>query len=570
MSEEWSGHRVKKARAYWRTRLQVEALPCSRCGQPVLLTERWDVDHLVERINDGDLDNRDNQWPAHRSCNRRAGQRISTARKASARATNASTRRVFDTEPTTLAPAPPVSLSGFDPSDAAPARPLYSSASLPFVDLEPLHVGARMLGFTPKDHQVEVASILLSGEFSRYAVEIPRRSGKTLTIAAVLLGLCATRPGFVVRFSAQNGVKTQARFESLADMMGESDAWVIRRAAGSQAIRFDNTSRFYAHPPKGDAWRGEDTDAAWLDEAQEHDLELSRELLSAIGPTQDTRPGSILVVSGTTGEVREGILWDTLQRLRAGTAGGVEYAVPDGSDVDDEAVWWAAHPGLSSGLTTLEKVRERRLDMDAEAFGREYLGIWPVASSSALIDQEVWASLAVESATPPADGSAVVAFDCDPGGASAAVWLAWKDHESDTVVVKVVDVADGTLWVAQAVHDQVRALRARAVYDPIGPNIDVAAQLTRLRTPRVEALRGSDLKGGYSSLLERVSTGRLQHVPDDDLDQAVAEAARRPYGESWLWKRTPSSHALVAVTHAAWVASNTKKRERTRIRTGAA
>jgi hypothetical protein len=483
----------------------------------------------------------------------------------------------FEHGPRTLAPAALHSSTGslelraLDPDNVPSCVPLHVSELDPGAGAEELRVGAEMLRFTPKDHQELLAQALSSGGHSRYAVEIPRRSGKTLTIAAVLLGRCRLRPGHIVRFSAQNGIKTAARFTAIVDAMGEGPDWKIRRAAGSQAILFENGSRFYAHPPKGDAYRGEDTDDAWLDEAQEHDFVTSRELLGAIGPTQDTRPGSTLIISGTTGENREGILWESMERLRAGTAGGVEYAAPETADIADESVWWAAHPGLASGLTTLDKVRERWFDMDAEAFGREYLGIWPTRSTRTLIDAQDWAAGAVPDVAAPADGSVILAWDCDPSGMSAAVYLGWKsDHDDDVVMVKRVRVDEGTVWVATEIDRLTRELKARSVYDPIGTNLDVAAQLVRLRTPRVSKLAGSDLKGGYASVIERVATGRLVHVPSEELDRAVEEAERRPFGESWLWKRTPNSHALVAVTHVAWVAGMSKRRERSRIRTGAA
>lgn len=574
MATDWTGHIAREARTYWAARLAAEgSLPCLSCGLDVTLADRWDVGHRVAIADGGDLTDRGNQWPQHRDENRRDGQRIAARRKAESRS-----EAVFETERATLAPAPPHPSTRpqeprrLDPDDLPDCVPLHVSAYEPGAGLEELRVGAELLKFEPKPHQELVAAVLASGDHSRYAVEIPRRSGKTTTILAVELGRCLTRPGWIVRFTAQSGIKARAKFMQWCDLLGESDDWHLRRASGAEAILFTNGSRFYVHPPKADAFRSEDTDDAWIDEAQEFDLLASADLLGGIMPTMDTRPGSSLIVSGTTGEVREGMLWASMERLRAGTAGGVEYAVPEDADPDDEATWWRAHPGLAHGLTTVEKVRERWYDLDPVSFGREYLGIWPTTASSALIDVEEFAELEVDPVDPPSDGTPVIAWDSSADGTSAAVFVAWKSSvDDDVVTVREVQVGEGTLWVAAAVDELVRSTRGRAVYDPIGPNVDIAAMLTRLRTPRVVALRGVDLKGGYASIIERVSTGRLRHVQSDALDLAVAEAERRPYGESWLWRRTPHAAALVAATHAAWVAGQTRARARTRLRsTGAA
>ena len=77
-SNGWTGYQVRKARAYWRAVLAASPLPCSHCGQPVTLEHRWDVDHLLPLAHGGDLLDRANQSPAHRVCNRRAGQAMSS------------------------------------------------------------------------------------------------------------------------------------------------------------------------------------------------------------------------------------------------------------------------------------------------------------------------------------------------------------------------------------------------------------------------------------------------------------------------------------------------------------
>ena len=58
-------------------------------------------------------------------------------------------------------------------------------------------------------------------------------------------------------------------------------------------------------------------DLVLCDEAGELDPEKAEALLAGILPTLDTRPTAQIVVAGTPGEVRAGLLWTRLERLRA-------------------------------------------------------------------------------------------------------------------------------------------------------------------------------------------------------------------------------------------------------------
>lgn len=77
-----TGYNSRAARAYWAPRLPQ---PCSRCGGVVDGSEPWDVDHLVE-ISRGGEGGLENTHPAHRACNRRAGQALGAAQYRARRA----------------------------------------------------------------------------------------------------------------------------------------------------------------------------------------------------------------------------------------------------------------------------------------------------------------------------------------------------------------------------------------------------------------------------------------------------------------------------------------------------
>lgn len=75
----WGGRRAVAARAALAATLPA---PCSKCGRLVYPEQRWDLDHLIPRSVRPDLAwDPANHAPSHARCNRRAGQRITTAKR---------------------------------------------------------------------------------------------------------------------------------------------------------------------------------------------------------------------------------------------------------------------------------------------------------------------------------------------------------------------------------------------------------------------------------------------------------------------------------------------------------
>lgn len=76
----WSGRRWQQLRAAMQQQVDAGAR-CSHCGEAILPGQAWDMDHLVPRADGGALLDPANLAPAHRACNRRAGQAMTTARR---------------------------------------------------------------------------------------------------------------------------------------------------------------------------------------------------------------------------------------------------------------------------------------------------------------------------------------------------------------------------------------------------------------------------------------------------------------------------------------------------------
>lgn len=479
------------------------------------------------------------------------------------------------------------------------------------VNLTPLWVGARMLGLRRVGpQQVELAGVLLAEDengkpqHDRVGVLEPRRAAKTTTCWAVMLGLCALRPGFLVVATAQTYVKARERFMNVyraldrhRDRFGIVD---MKRGAAEMSIEWANGSRLWVVTPEGGAFRGDGADRILLDETQEHDEAASADILGGALALMDTRfdedadlededakSDGQLIVAGTTGEHRSGMLWDHLQRGRQGEIGIVEYAVPEGTPlaipVDTapgaagvESGWTVsvdgrhvlnepelirAHPGIGT-LTTLGTIRSNFRSLPIPQFLREYGGQWPHDTSTRAIDPEAWQAGLVDE-YPDRPLRYALGYDVAPDQSTAALCAAWRD-EDGVAWIEVIAHESGDGWLPKAVFNITKkSPMLRVAYDDIGPNRAVADRLTRARPkPRLHALNTRDVTAGCAQLLVDLAeqdehnepAPTLRHRVDAGLDTAADVAVRRTIGDgSFAWGRMRSDGdiaPLVAGTNA--------------------
>lgn len=542
---------------------------------------------------------------------------------------------VFEDAGNPRKPSASVSLSsGLTSTDALPIKgetravPLYSSAIPDDVDLAPFYTGARLLGLTRVGpQQLELARLILAEHpddpgvplFSEVVVEEPRRASKTTTLWACLLGLCALRPGYRVVTTAQTYIKARERFLEVYRLLAPRNVgeYVMKRGAAEMNIEWANGSRLWVVTPEGQAFRGDGADRILFDEAQEHGPEATADLLGGALALMDTkfdddadltdedaRGRGQVIVTGTTGKVREGMLWDFLVRGRRGDIGIIEYAVPDGQLVafavdtpegrDALAAGWAlskdgkhvlnepaiirAHPGIGT-LTTLGTIRARFGSMGLPQFAREYGGQWPIDGTSRAIDAEQWAAGRVD-VYPPKPARYALAYDVAPDQSSAALAVAWRD-EQGRAWVEVVEHQPGDMWLPRAVHAITRQVPGLLVgYDRIGPNRAVADRLSREARPRPKLvdLGTNDITAGAAQVSADLMAGTLFHRTDAGLDAAAEVATRRSIGDgSWAWGRRQGQRdggdiaPLVAATNALRVydthLARTAHAPRPRIRT---
>ncbi len=445
--------------------------------------------------------------------------------------------------------------------------------------------------YEPLQPQQLLIADALNANMPRAVAEIPRRASKTTTIFCWCLGRLKNRPRYKITFSAQTGANglmaldewardgleritppgdedippwlrgvnrksaQQSRNEALfgldaipnADRGSQKREFRVRRAAGKPGIEFTNGSYFFVVRPEASAYRGKAADVSWVDEAQEIAPEDSDALLAGILPLQDTRPDSMIVLSGTAGEVRSGAFWSFVEQLRSGDPkmGGVDFAIPDDtpwSAIENEAEAMAlltsTHPGIGT-LTTAEKMRERYHDLPRPEWAREYLSLWPETFGTRAVPAEWWSNTAIAK-FPKMPKRVSFGYAVKPGGSVAAIVAAWRDGKG-RAYLEVVEHRPGTLWMPKRLQELSRSFPGCTIaYDDIAEGKATATEANRLRPrPKLRMQTYRETAAGCIQFLRDLERGTLRHVTGNaGLDSAVEHAAKRETRDG-VWLFTP-------------------------------
>lgn len=462
------------------------------------------------------------------------------------------------------------------------AKPTYLSRIPRGTDTSVADVGARLLGMPLLPQGLHVAGVMearkASGErlYDEVVVQEPRRSTKTTSIWSVLLGRCSTIPGYRVVTTAQDGTRAGEKIREHMEILEangfeESGLGELFWSNGKERIKFANGSLIWVVAPKPGAFRSAAADAILFDEAGELDPDLGHALMAGALPLMDTRDAPQVIITGTPGMARAGLLWDTLEdgrRKKRGT-GIVDYSIRDDedstvlSDPDDPEsprvlnvkVLKRVHPGIGT-LTTLARMKQRFEKMQLLEFEREYLCRWPFDAVSSAIDPEQWAAAECEPIDRPERVG--IAYDVAFDSTTASVAYAWRD-DTGRAVVEVVEHRPGTSWLANTAHRATRLHpKCPVAFDRIGANLDPSAALDRMRPRARQAPRTvAEHVAATQRFAAELREGRVRHFGQADLDAAVLNATWRDAGRSGRVfgqraKGAAAINPLVACVLALW------------------
>lgn len=482
---------------------------------------------------------------------------------------------------------------------SCPAR--YSTPRNPARrSLGPLVVAlAIRLGLVLMAWQVEVLDVALeldedgSFHYDEVVLTVPRQSGKTTLILALivhrLVAIARKHGPQRVTYTAQTRAKARLKLErDFSETLRNAEAfteithirhkptrsteWKPSLNNGSEHILFGAGNYLQIDAPSRTGGHGDTLDVGIIDEAFAHEDDV---IEAGMEPSMATRADHQLWVLSTAGDSKSKYLWRKILSGRKACETGehgrtayFEWSAPDDADPGDPAVWAACSPALEHtiSLRFLEgqwDKAQRGGRKSIDKFRRGYLNQWPEIpviedeEDDRLIPEKTWDALAGEQILL---GNLAAAIDVSPDGKSTSIAMA------DAIGVEVVEHRPGTAWAPARL---VEILKANpdigAVFlDPRGPANaiakDVADALTAsgltVRLVEVSAAEHSQACGEFLAAVTFDGQPRkLTHRDQPVLNEAVADADRRPYGDAWAWSRRRSKvdiSPLVAVTLARW------------------
>ena len=432
-------------------------------------------------------------------------------------------------------------------------------------------------GTGPTPIQLAIADMLNAGYFINGILE-PRRTTKTTSIQAVLLGRCSLREDYVVGWTlATTGAKASERFRK--DIVApitrlypnpKDMPFTVNVGKGTEHMHWPTMgSWFNVYAPGGDGFRSGGFDAGWVDEGGEAEPELSEDLTIAVLPTMDTKPGAQFIVSGTGAKYRDGnLLWDTLNDP---TAGVIRHSVPDMIDPEELEAWEPDadhprarvraliekyHPGV--GWTTpIEAVQRNYEKFPREKFNMEYLGLFGSEGSNVgLIPPAQWERTVVGGQLPPPPKRFAMAIAIHPDGLWASVGVAWHHDEAPTDLVSealrldggadeatparvgigLLHHQQGTSGFANRVLALARKYKTDIIYDQLSQSAGVEVETLSRAMPRPTLTPATtvDVRRAATKVLQGLDPEHdtIRHWRQSQLDNAVAIAVKRSIGSA--------------------------------------
>lgn len=425
---------------------------------------------------------------------------------------------------------------------------------------------ARALGLPLMPWQAEVVDVF--GEtlddlpaYRELVLTVPRQSGKTTLILALMLhrALYYGRPQRIA-YTAQTG--HDARQKLLDDFVPliERSPFAalmdrVYRANGDEAIIFGNGSRIEVLRNSISAGHGRTLDLAIIDEAFADEDDVREQ---ALLPTMATKKDAQIVVVSTAGTERSLYLKRKVDQGRAASEGDVgegiayfEWSASSDDDPFDPEVWRRVMPAL--GHTVTEKAVEHALaSMTMNEFRRSYLNVWSTVSEQ-MIPQKVW--LASCSAKVAPAGALTFAVDVALDRSRGSIAVCDKDGN-----IELIENRDGVSWIQQRTLELFRRWKGSVIVDGYGPASSFVDPLKQLGVPIV-IYKTSDVVAACALFYDAVLDKAVRVKSDDRLDKAIAAAARRNVGQTWLFQRNTPDADISPLYAAllAWHAATTKK-----------
>lgn len=387
-------------------------------------------------------------------------------------------------------------------------------------------------------------------------ISIPRQVGKTFLIGALVFALCLLHPGLTVIWTAHR-LRTAA--ETFASMQAfcrrakvKAHVKKVVRGSGDEAIELHNGSRILFGARERGFGRGfADVDVLVFDEAQI----LTENAIDDMVPATNTADNPLLIFTGTPPKPTDP--GEVFTRKRADAIAGesedtiyIELSADEGADPRDRSQWAKANPSYPRRTPDAAMLRMLK-NLSGDSFVREALGVWDPVNIAQIIPAAKWSACA--DGQSGIDGVPVFALEVSDDRAWSTFAAAGKSTSGDFVHVEVIDPRPGTGWVVDRAVELQTKWGGRIAINKASP---AAALIPDLLVAEVKVVEVSteDHAKSCGRFFDGVVNEVIRYRPQVVLDKAVRGAAKRGYGDAWVWSRRKSSvdiSPLVAVTLAA-------------------
>lgn len=415
------------------------------------------------------------------------------------------------------------------------------------------------------------------------AIIAPRQNIKTASMIA-----CAIHDLFVQDLDV---VWTAHEFKTSADAFKDFQAIIegsdelsssvlkVRTANGSEGFELRSGVSLRIVARSGRSGRGfSKVPRLYLDEG----LFLDAKMLGAITPTMAAIPDAHLVVGSSPGILSSEQLRGIRDRGRAGTdqdLGYVEWtseriltaeelALPrakrprvrpqclrvdcshapgsDGCALDNEELWWRANPALQRRIAVDFLRQQRKVLKDAiPEFMREHMAWWedpPTIEESSQFDMAKWSERLDPASIIPV--GARVVFTVDTSWDRQTSWVSIAGLNAAGVPHgEVIETGYGQDWVVPWLKERVAAWKTAAI-GLQGGNAPSSSLLAPLRKEFGDKLvvefTGVDMTRACGAFFDAVDKGPLAHLDQEQVDDAMRQAAPRLLGDGWVLDRKES------------------------------